>query len=476
VKTVIAFPAYLPDQTVNSGVLLTAQNVYPATDGYRPARSFQSVSDPLDEAYQGGASFIASDATAYLIVGTSSDIYRLTAGAWSSLATGLTAGRWRWAQFGDFAIGVNGSATQEVDLTAGTASPLAGAPTGTCITVVRDQVVIGRANGDISMVQWSGFNNHTQWTAGLNQSGFQPMLTGGAVMGLAGGEYGIILQRFRLVRMTYTGDDFVYQFDEITSNVGCASAASIVQAGRNVYFLSDRGFMALEDGQALKYIGDEKVNRTFSAALARDDYELMHTAVDPQNSLAMWGVPGNPGTIWIYNWTLDRWATIVVPFTGLFSGFTSSLTLEEVSALYPDIDDMPYSFDDPRFSGGDPRLYVVDNARELGTLTGETLAVRLQLGFTQFATGRAARIRFIRPICDAVDGISITADTRARLGDAASLATAGALRASGSMPIRAAGRYIALTMNVAAGTERGDGEQWGYVQGLELDFYAGGGR
>ena len=471
-KSRVPLPPYLPDQSVNSGVLLRAENVFPAIDGYRPVPGFSSVSDPLDEPFRGGASAVASDGTGYLFAATESDVYRLVAGEWTSLVTGLSiSGRWRFAQFGDYLIAVNGSATREIDLLAGTDSALSGAPTGTSIAVVGDFVVIGQADGNILQVQWSAFNDHTGWTPGTDQSGFQPMLTGGEVMGLAGGEYGIILQRGRIVRMTRTGvAEDPFQFDEVTPNIGCSSKASVVQAGRTVYFLSDRGFMALEDGQVIKPIGNEKVDRTFAARVSRDDLERMHTAVDPENTLVMWGVPGTPGTIWVYNWVLDRWSVLTLSFAGVFSGFTSSLTLEQVSAIYSDMEDMPYSLDDPRFAGGAPRLYLVNGDSELGTFAGDTLKATLQLGFNEFAGGRRARLRSIRPIGDAADGITMTVDARERLGDAENLTEATELRASGIVPVRASGRHVAATLEIEAGTV------WGYLQALEYEFEVGGGR
>lgn len=468
--SVVAFPPYMPDQSLNSQVLVRAENVYPAIDGYRPVPAFSAASDALPEGFQGGASVISYGGTAYLFAGTASALYRMTAGIWTPLVTGISApGRWKLAQFGDYAIAVNGGDTREIDLNAGTDSVLAAAPKANSIAVIGDFVVVGQADGNIAKVQWSAFNDHTAWTPGVDQSGFQPMLSGGEVMGLAGGEYGIVLQRFRLVRMERTGDGTdPFQFNEVTPNVGCASKASIVQAGRMVFFLSDRGFMALEDGAVLKPIGNEKVDRTFQAALARDDYERIHTAIDPQNALVMWGVPGTPGTIWVYNWILDRWSTITLPFAGLFSGYTSSLSLEAVSALYPDMDTMPYSLDDYRFSGGDPRLYLVNPDGELGTFSGAKLDACLALGFTEHAKGRRARISAVRPVSDATSGISLILDARERLGDREHLITATELRDSGIIPIRAAGRYISTRFCVAAGTD------WSYAQALEFEFEPGG--
>lgn len=467
----IDWPAYLPDQ-LPVNVLSVADNVYPAATGYRAVKSYVAITDALPAAFKGGGSFIASDGTAYLLAGSATGLHRLAAGSWTNLLTGLTiTGRWRFAQFGDYVIAVNGGTTEVVNLTAGTAAPLAGAPTGTGLAVVGDYVVIAKANGDNSLVKWSAQNDHTGWTAGVNQSGFQPMLTGGEVKGIAGGEYGVILQRFRLVRMERTGDASApFNFPEITNNFGCASSGSIVQAGRTIAFLSDRGFISLEDGATIRPIGNEKFDQSFRDAVSPDQYEQMWAATDPKRSLFFWGNPGAPGTIWVYNWVLDRASTITLPFVGFFAGYESSLTLEQVSALYSNIDTMPYSLDDPRFQGGDPRLYFAGPDGTIGALSGPNLKAALEFGWAEFNPGQVTRMRGVWSGGDATSGVTITVDARQRIGDGEEVRSHGAMQASGRIPLRARGRFMRLKKETAAGTD------WTFDPGVELECEGAGVR
>jgi hypothetical protein len=320
-------------------------------------------------------------------------------------------------------------------------------------------------------VQWSSFRDHTAWVDGVDQAGTQPIQSGGSVQFVAGGEYGIIFQREQIVRMTRTGDSSApFQFDEVSTNFGCANGATVAQAGRTIFFRSDRGFMALEDGQELRAIGSEKVDRTFDAEVSRDDLANIYTAVDPQNKLVMWGVPGSPGTLWIYNFELDKWSTAEMTFKGLFPGFTTSIGLDDLAVTYTNLDTMTLSLDDPRWSGGNPRMYLIDTDNKVGTLAGDTLAVQLDMGFAQFTPGYRARIRAVRPVTDATSGMTLVLDARARLGDAANQSTEATLRQSGVIPIRAAGRYISTSIRFAAGTN------WDYIQGLEIDAQQAGER
>lgn len=468
----LPFPAYLPDQ-LPRGVLTAAINVLPAADGYRPVRSLASISDPLPATFKGGGAFISTDGTTYLLAGTANGLDRYSGGSWDVLLTAMSVtDRWRFAQFGNFVVAVNGVETKQVDLNAGTASAITGCPTGNGVAVVGDYVVITQANGNKLLVQWSGFNDHTKWTPGVDQSGFQPMLTGGEIKGIAGGEYGVILQRFRLVRMERTGDDKApFSFAEITPNFGCAASGSIAQAGRTVFFLSDRGFMALEDGQALKPIGNEKFDQAFRDSVASEDYEKLWAAIDPKRSLVFWGVPGVPGRIWTYNWVLDRATTIEIPFLGLFAGYESSLSLEDVAALYPNLDTMPYSLDDPRFQGGDPRLYVVDRQSRIGALSGPNLPATITMGWQSLADPMVARVRSVVPMSDATTGVTIKIDARQQMGGPLGpVSSTGDMQTSGRVPIRARGKYMTFSMLIAGGT------RWSYAQGIDVDYDTGGAR
>lgn len=470
----IPLPAYMPDQSNNSGVLLEAKNVYAAADGYRSVGSLEELSDALAAGFQGGASAISSSGTGYLLAGTAGGLYRLTSssGAWTSLLTGLSiGGRWRFAQFGDYSVAVNTTTTYEIDLDAGTAAAISGAPTASTVCVVGDHVVVGQAGGNILKVQWSGFRDHTAWTDGSNQAGSLVIQTGGQVQAVVGGEYGIVLQRESIKRMTRTGDPAApFEFDEISSNFGCASAGTVAQAGRSIFYYSDRGFMALEDGQLLKPIGSEKVDREFDTQVNRDNLDNIYSAVDPQNKLVMWYVPGTPGIMWVYNFELDRWTRIEFVGKALFPGFTTSISLDDFASIgISDLDnDTTVTLDDPRYSGGNPRLYAVSIDDKVATLTGSTLAAEIQLGNTELIEGRQARLRGIRPVWDGQSGITLSVTGRARLGDTGTTKSAPTYRTTGKMPVRVKGRHISTTINIAAGTN------WKYIQGLDFEFEQGG--
>lgn len=138
--------------------LVTASNVMPGPNGYRPVQAVSPITSAL-AGFNGGGAYVGSNATAALLVGTASGLSRY-AGTWSSVYAGSTPGRWQFAQFGDNVIAVDGGAPVSFSLTAGTAALLGGSPPAAgMVTTVRDFVVLAGDPDNILTLTWSGFND-----------------------------------------------------------------------------------------------------------------------------------------------------------------------------------------------------------------------------------------------------------------------------------------------------------------------------
>jgi hypothetical protein len=460
----LLFGPFEPDKPpFLSQSLITASNVYPGALGYRPVGQFEPLTSGTASKPLGAASFVSPAGITTIVAGTQDALYRLELSGWTLLAGGFSLVddiRWRFAQFGGLAIATNGSdPLKKIDLTTFATANLGGSPpTMKMLTVVKDFLVGGSVGGVVNKVQWSAINNAEGWTIGLEQADYQIIPSGGEVTGLLGGEFGLILQRGRVSRMTYVGDNLVFQFDEISNNVGCVSPHSVVQAGQMGFWLSDNGFV-MWDGATIKPIGQERVDRTFSASYTRGSWVKMSTAVDVSNNLVVWAMGDR---MFVYNWVLDRWSIIDQPAAIVFSGYSRTFGLEDIASLYPVLELVPYSLDDPRWKGGDPKFFVFDASFRLGNFSGTPMAATLGTGDNEIVGGRDARITFVRPLGDAIDGVSIDIACRARLGDTLTANTYSGLTSSGDVPVRESGRYVRLTQEFAAGTD------WTYAQGIDL--------
>jgi hypothetical protein len=459
--------SYAPDLAPHGHPgLVTCENVLPIANGYKPIGAFAAISDALT-GWSGGGTFIADNGSAIILGGNTSGLYTLSGEIWVSSLV-VSAGRWRFSQHGSIVVGTHGDAPVAFDLATSLAGTLGGSPPDAKYSAtVGDFTFLAGNPADVRTVTWSGFGNPEAWTAGTAQSGSQTLPDGGDITGLAGGEFGLLFQRGNIYRYDYVGGDTVWQRTRINSEIGCISAGSIAQAGQMAYFLSERGFVRC-DGNDVTPIGTERIDRTFLAAYTRDELENMHAAVDPKNTMVMWSMPGSPGVIHIYNWTLDRWATIEINVSAVVSALSSYITFDSFGA--DTFDAATQLFDDPEFNGGVPLLFVVSSAGVLGTLTGSNLAAVLKTAFNELEAGGRARPYRMNLVSDAVAGVTVAVDARQRLGNSAGVVTRNTMQTSGSIPIRANGRFLSFEVTLAAGTT------WSFVQGLEVEAGSGGKR
>lgn len=470
--TTVPFGEWLPDLSGN--VVRRAENVRAIANGYAPVKAFQAITTPIPlngtaTKFYGGGAFIDSTGTSHFIACSDQQVLEWNGSDWGedSLHNSVAASPFRIAQFGDYLMIADGASFVYTSMTAEDyGSPTDGPATAIDVAQVRDFVMCLTTD---NKVQWSQFNNAKVWTTGENQADYQPILSSQGVR-LIGGEYGILIKKQGITRITYVGaaGGIVFQFDEISAEVGCMAAGSVCNVGRLIFFLSERGFMMC-DGAEVTPLGDEKFNRWFFSRFSRTDMENIWSAIDPRNSLVLWAMPGTPGTIIAYNWVLRRATTFSVNVTGLFTGYTAGASLEGLDEIYGDLDSMDISLDDSSIAGGNPVLLVVNDEIVVGALNGANLEATIQIDHVEPSPGRRSRIRSLRLASDATSA-SATVDARMRLGDAEANRSTSTMRDNGKLPIRSNGRYNTLSVTIPAE------ETWSFIQGAEVEFEPGDGR
>lgn len=462
-----AFPEWTPDLANN--VLSEAINVRAIANGYAPVKAFQAVTTALAAAFNGGGAFIDSTGNSTLLASTATDVYKYTGAAWAAQSVGAATQVNRFAQFGNNVIVAKGGAGKSYALLTGVVTTPTAVPNLIDVAHVRDFVM---GITDDNAAQWCQFNNTANWTTGTAQADKQPSLWG-QMRRIIGGEYAVILTDRSVVRVSYVGDTgpgdgIIFQFDQISAEVGCMAAGSVCNVGRLIFFLSERGFM-MSDGAEVTPIADEKFNRWFFENYSREDIAKIWAAIDPRNSQVLWAMPGSPGRILIYNWVLKRATVIVIDVSGLFTGYTAGASIDALDAIHGNLDAIPISLDDPSLQGGSPILLIANASNALGALTGANLAAVLKLKNIEPTPGKRSRVRGVRLVADAPSA-SATLDARMNASDAENIVSTATMRSNGKLPMRANGRYNTLAITIPAGTD------WSYVQGCEIEFEAGDGR
>lgn len=483
VKTMITFGEWLPDQPdhMNPGVL-TAENVIPAFKGYRSFPQFVEYSSATSDAKIRGI-FAAKDnaGNVKLFVGDAAKLYEFNAST-SALDNVSKAGtpaydllgdeRWRFVQFGEYVIasGGTGEELQKWQLGTDTAfSNLGGSPPkADFITVVRDFIWTGNideGSGRVPYrVRWSGFNAIDSWTSGTDQSDFQDLPDSGAIMGLVGGEYCTILTERAIFRATYSGLPLVFQFDKVESQRGCSVKGSVCNVGSNVFFYSNDGFY-LFNGQSSTPIGAEKVDEFFAKDFNLSFKENMTSSVDPLNQIAIWSYPstasgnGNPDTLLIYHYVLQRWSLVKLRADYLAPFFSAGYTLDQLDNLSATLDGLTTVLDSPLYKGGEFFFGGAVND-QIFSFTGDPMTATIETGETGFSPGKHSIVTRIYPY---YEGGSVTAQvgTRNSIADDVVFGSSATLNSEGFYPFRSAARFHRAKLSLTG--------NWTNIQGIDVE-------
>lgn len=460
-ERMIPFGEWMPDQPdhMNQG-LITATNVIPAAGGYRAMKGTVAISNSADDRIRGIFSVKDNNGDVTLFAGDAGKLYTFNAGT-SNLDDKSKAGgynlvgaeRWRFVQFGDIAIAAGGvdEELQYWDVNASTIwADVTGAPKADFIAVVRDFVWtanIDEGSGRKPMrVKWSGFGDYTSWTAGTDQSDFQDLPDAGQITGLVGGEYATILCEKAIFRATYTGLPLVFQFDKVESVRGCRLAGSVCNYGHLTFFLADNGFHMF-DGQKATPIGNEKIDKFFENDFNSAYQNRVSASVDPLNQIAVWSYPsqasnsGQPDTILIYNYSLNRWSLAKTPTDFVAPLFSSSYTVDDLDSLAATVDALAIQLDSPSLRGGqfffgaaiDDKLY---------SFTGSSLVPEIVTGEMNLHKGMHSVVTRVYPYYEGIENFCYVGTRNAMIGNPAPTFTAfSPAGGNGYAEFRADGRY-----------------------------------
>jgi hypothetical protein len=470
----IKFGEWLPDQPGVTGAVTDAKNCYPVANGYAP---FLSEADYSDDAAQALLITFAGKfaGTTTLFAAGATQIYKFDSNDASldaATTTGYTAVEsWDVTQFGAKMILANGQdKLQAWTLNSSTnfADLAAAAPTAKYVTVVKDFVVAAYVpGGDENKVYWSDINDETDWTpAAASQSDTQVIPDGGDITGLAGGEYGIIFLERAVYRMTYAGSPFFFQFDAISRSLGCISNGSIAQYGGLTYFLADDGFYAC-DGQSVKQIGAEKVNRWFfENAVPGDIPSGMSATVDPVNKLVIWRFSGTFARklLLIYSIDLDRWSYAETTATSIAYVLTPSATLEQVDNYNASIDALEIPLDSRVFAGGQLFFAGVSGSKIIA-FTGQPKTAQITTGDIG---GTQSTVMLAKPIVDS-GSASVAISSRDLLSEVVEFYTDVAADSENRVSLRSNGKYHRLRLTPT-------GANWKTAVGMDVTIVGQGNR
>lgn len=487
------FGPFLPDSaSFNPAAAVIAKNVIPALESYRPVKSFGAVSNALPARPKGA--FSAREVTAqqiYNFAGTGEKLFKLseTGLAWSdvSRASGgnystLPEGFWTFSQFGNYIIAANGAdAVQYYELGGSTVfAALAGSPPiAKFSAVVRDFVVLGGLDSNQNRVQWSGINAPDDYVPSMaTMSDYQDFPEGGRVMGIAGGDVGIVFCERAIWRMAFEGPPVVFRFDKIATSLGCRAPQSIASYEGLTFFLSNDGVYMIRGASELTPIGSEKVDRWLRDRMDPSKLNLVTGSIDPENKLYLMGFVSRgseePDTILVYHWPTGKFAYIEQDHIQLYSAFRQEgLTIDGLDTVAATIDELPFTMDSMFYSSvGQYSLSAFGATYRMGFFEGSNMEAAVETGFVQLAPGRKAMLRGLRPIVEgAFNAPSVIVRSRNHANETATENVASSASPNGFCNTRVNARYHSARVVVPSSSE------WTHMVGVDdLKFSAMGAR
>ena len=374
--------------------------------------------------------------------------------------------RWRFTQFGNVIVAANGgNRLQGYNLnTSATFQDLAvDAPASRYVTVVRDFVVSGYVGSDFpNRVQWSALGDESSWAnSATTQADFQDIPDGGSVVGVTGGEFGLVFLDRAIHRMSYVGSPLVFQFDNISRNLGCYEANSIIQYGGTSFFLASDGFYAC-DGQQVIPIGNEKVNRYFYSDVEEGLLNSMSVAVDPFRKLIVWSYASTssavPNKLLIFNFQTNKWSSGTTSVSRVASSASPAFTLDGLD-IFGTLEQISSSFDDRVWLGGKMQFSGVRNAKII-TFSGAPMTATIETGDIE-VPGTTSAITMAKPIVDN-GSANVALFSRRLLNQQVDFGAQLVADSENRVSIRGVGRYHRLQLTPTG--------SWTSVVGTDIDL------
>jgi len=468
----INFGEWTPDQPGITNGLRRAENVYSKLVGYGALPTVVNYSNSASENLNNVVAGKTTAGATSVFAGGSTKLFKLDSGTLnlnnvskSGNYTTPTDQRFRFTQFGNVIVAANGfDKLQGFNLNSSSlfANLAADAPEARYVTVVRDFVVSGYQSSYPNRVQWSALGDESSWTASATtQADFQDIPDGGSIVGVTGGEYGLILMDRSIHRMVYVGSPLIFQFDNISRNLGCYEANSIIQYGGTTFFLGDDGFYAC-DGQQIIAIGNEKINRFFFDNVDEGTLYLMSAAVDPTKKLIIWAYASNssatPDSLLIYNFQTQRWTSGTTTVDRIASTSTPAVTLEGMD-VYGNLDTILTTFDSRLWLGGRLQLAGVDGAK-IVTFSGSNATAYIETGDIE-VPGSTSSITLVKPTVEGGSG-SVALLSRRLLSESTTFGSQSAADAENRVSVRGIGRYHRLQLTPTG--------SWTSAVGMDIDL------
>lgn len=455
-----------PDlDSATPGIITDCTNIYHDVGGWAAAPSRSDPGYPaLAAACTGGATLKLLDGSSRTFAGTGTALYEAQSLAWVDVSRGggYSSGQpWRFTQFGDASLAVNGSQPIQQSISSGAFADIAGAPAAELIDSVSGFVMVANTTdgtyGDNPDGWWCcALNDQEDWTPSITTQSARGRIidSPGPIRGLRRlGDDFVIYKDDAMYVGRYQGPPIIWSWERVPGEIGAISNESIVLVGTVHYFLSNDGFYTF-DGTIPRPIGAQ-IKRWFADRVNPSYLDTVKGLLDRSRSLIYWfyaSTNSSTGALdecITYNYRTNKWGRANQGIVAAFSATTGTITYDSLGTLYATYDDLPAIPYDSSFwtaSSGGPAVIGSDN--KLYLLAGTP-------GASQIVTGYLGSDESMTTIDEIVPRYTTTPTTAScdqagynRIADVAQISSkSGASLFQGKFCIMRSARWHTITMN-----------------------------
>jgi len=478
-KATLQFGEWRPDiALLDNQFASIANNVFPGINDYRPIPSLLPFGTAaLPAPCLGLTAARRLDGGWEIYAGTQTDLYKWSGSAWINLtrASGgnySVVDEWSFTQFGTHLLAVSGinDDPQWADIEAGSAFvALPGSPPrAATVSTIGDFAVLSGLATNPRRLRWSGVNDASQWTVGMNLCDEQEMADGGPIMATVGDTLAYIVQDrcIRLMQFLPGDIQFIFQISKVVKDKGTISKYGVTCSfDDTLYFMAEDGPYSLA-GNQLNPIGQEKCSDWFleNSDVNRRNLVEVFVANKPYVVFAFHSNSAVPyyDRVIVYNWALQRFTTGSIYAEAWAPLGSKGLDLDTDSLTDPNdtnLDSASPSLDNFAYQGGRPLVCAINDQGQLCSLAGPNLAATLQTAEAHLVPGMRAFCSEVYPLCDTGNG-AVAVDTRERLADLPVTSADYPIEITGSASVLTSARLHRFTLKLPFG------EPWTHAMGM----------
>lgn len=399
----VPFSSFAPDlDPTTPGIITECTNLVPTLRGYAGGPSGADVGmDALAAAALSAALTVKLDGTKRMFAGTTTKLYEKSSTSWTDVSrvAAYNAGPdspWRFAQYGDSTIAANkGDVIQTISSGADFADLTS--PKADLVCTAAGFVIVANTNDGTTVATYGNSPDRWWCCAYLDVTDWEPAIatqcatgrlvdTPGKITGLkAIGENIVAYKETSMYLGTYAGPPGVWRFDPISTEVGCASHAGIVEIDNAHLFIGNNDIYRYVNGSTPVPIG-APLREWFFDDLDPTYPSRIQSTHDRVNSLVYFHYPrqGSAGALTgciVYNYKTDKWGVAHRDVEAVVDFVSGGFTWDTLPIIGMTWDDWPtIAYDSPYWTANSTYTAYIGTDHKVYSLTGASDSSSLTTG------------------------------------------------------------------------------------------------